>query len=187
MKAHSLFKFSCLAISVLLVCTACNKAPAASDFIKARENDPVMSARNIEVLFSDSGKVQARLTSPLMNRYGGENPLLEFPKGFRVVMFDSVQQTASTITADKGIRKEYAMTMEAWGHVVVRNEKKNEQLNTEHLTWDQNKHRLWSDVKVRITKPDQTLNGTSMESNESFTRYSIEQVSGQMNVKKDSI
>jgi hypothetical protein len=40
---------------------------------------------------------------------------------------------------------------------------------------------------VKITRPDQVLYGTSMESNEAFTRYSIQAPAGEMNVKKDSI
>jgi len=166
---------------------ACSKSPQPDDSIISKENDPVMSAHNIEVLFSDSGKIQARLISPLMNRYIGDVPYMEFPNGFKIFMFDSVQCITSTITGNRGIRKEYARTMEAWGNVIVRNEKKNEQLNTEHLIWDENKHRIWSDVKVKIIRPDQTLNGIRMESNEAFTEYSILQVTGQMNVKKDSI
>ena len=146
-----------------------------------------MSAQNIEVLFSDSGKIEAKLISPLMNRYAGESPFLEFPKGFKIFMFDSVQQISSTIIGNRGMRKEYTRVMEAWGNVVVRNEKKNEQINTEHLIWDENKHTIWSDVKVKITRPDQILYGASMESNESFTRYSIQAPTGEMNVKKDSI
>ena len=152
-----------------------------------KEDDPVMSAHNIDVLFSDSGKVQAHLTSPLMNRYAGESPFLEFPKGFKIFMFDSVQQVTSTITGNRGVRKEYSRTMEAWGNVVVRNEKKNEQINTEHLIWDENMHRIWTDVKVKITRPDQVIYGTRMESNESFTRYTIQDFTGEMAVKKDSI
>ena len=146
-----------------------------------------MSARNIDVLFSDSGRIQAQLTSSLMNRYNGESPWLEFPEGFKVLMFDSVRQTASTISGNRGIRRENAHTMEAWGNVVVRNEKKNEQMNTEHLIWDESKHKIWSDVKVKITRPDQILYGTQMESNETFTHYSIQGITGEMVVKKDSI
>jgi len=172
---------------MLLFLFSCTKAPKTADFIQVKENAPVMSARNIEVLFSDSGKIQARLVSPLMNRFAGENPYLEFPNGFKIFMFDSVNQISSTITGKRGIRKDYARTMEAWGDVVVRNEKKNEQLNTEHLIWDENQHKIWSDVKVKITRPDNILNGTSMESNESFTRYSIQNFTGQMTVKEDSI
>ena len=169
------------------IMVSCSKAPQPNDALKVHEDDPVMSAHNIEVLFSDSGKVEAQLTSPLMNRYAGENPYLDFPDGFKIFMFDSVQQINSTITGNRGIRREYAHIMEAWGNVVVRNEKKNEQINTEHLIWDENKHRIWTDVKVKITRPDQILYGTRMESNESFTDYSIQGVTGEMAVKKDSI
>jgi LPS export ABC transporter protein LptC len=166
---------------------ACNKTPVNPNFTKSPESDPSMSAHNIDLLFSDSGKIQARLTSPLMNRYAGENPYLEFPNGFKIYMFDAEQQTTTTITANRGIRKENTRIMEAWGNVIARNEKKNEQLNTEHLVWDEIRHLIWSDVKVMITKPDQVLNGSRMEANDSFTRYSIEQATGQMNVKQDSI
>lgn len=172
---------------VAMFLAACTKEPVAPGLVKPHADDPVMAAHNIDLLFSDSGRIQARLTSPLMNRYGGESPYLEFPSGFHVTIFDSVMQTASTITANRGIRRENARTMEAWGNVIVRNEKKNEQLNTEHLVWDEHSRRIWSDVRVRITRPDQILNGSSLEANDSFTRYAIQQASGMMNVKQDSI
>ncbi len=187
LKAGSFRLFFPAGAAICFLLLACGKEPAATADVKANENDPVMAAHNIEVLFSDSGKVEARLTSPLMNRYAGESPFLEFPDGFKVTMFDSLQQTATTITANRGVRREFARTMEAWGNVIVRNEQKNEQLNTEHLVWDEGKHTIWTDVKVKITKPDQVLNGLRMESNETFTNYTIQQPTGLMNVKKDSL
>jgi LPS export ABC transporter protein LptC len=176
-----------LLVTVMLFMGSCSKAPEAIETLKVREEDPDMSARTIDLLFSDSGKVVARLTSNLMNRYTGDNPYLEFPVGFSVYMYDSVQQVSSTITGDRGVRRENARIMEAWGHVVVRNEKKNEQIDTEHLIWDENRHRIWTDVKVKITRPDQVLFGSRMESNESFTKYTIQDPVGEMAVKKDSI
>jgi LPS export ABC transporter protein LptC len=171
----------------MLSLASCSKEPKPGETLKIKKDDPAMSAKNIDVLFSDSGKIQAHLTSPLLNRYAGENPHIEFPNGFKITMFDSAQQVTSTITGNRGIRREYSRIMEAWGNVVVRNEKKNEQVDTEHLTWDETKHRIWSDVKVKITRPDQVLYGTSMEANEAFTQYSIQNVKGEMDVKKDSI
>ncbi len=173
--------------SLLLFLGSCSKSPQPNPAIKVTEDGALMSARNIEVLFSDSGKVEARLTSPLMNRYAGEAPYLEFPNGFKIYLFDSIQQITSTIVGNRGIRRENTHIMETWGNVIVRNEKKNEQLNTEHLVWDERQHRIWTDVKVKIIRPDQILYGTRMESNESFTRYSIQGVTGEMAVKSDSI
>lgn len=146
-----------------------------------------MSARNIDVLFSDSGRVSARITSPLLNRYGGDDPYLEFPKGFTIVLYDSILRSSSSISGNRGVRRENARTMEAWGNVVVRNEQKNEQLNTEHLIWEEGRNLIWSDVKVKITTPDKILYGDGMSSNEAFTEYTITNPTGQMMVKKDSI
>lgn len=187
MKTDLSYRLFCFLFFTGFLLFSCSKAPKSNDFVASKVNDPVMSAHNIEVLFSDSGKIQARLISPLMNRYTGESPYMEFPNGFKIFMFDSVQHITSTITGNRGIRNESGHTMEAWGNIIVRNVKKNEQLNTEHLVWNQNKHRIWSDLKVKITKPDQILNGIQMESDEAFTEYSILQVTGQMNVKQDSI
>lgn len=170
-----------------LLAAACTKGPPASPTTQVRKEDPAMAARDIEVLFSDSGVVEARLTARVMHHFEGSDPYIDFPEGFRVEFFDSLNRVSTTITGDRGMRKETTRTMEAWGHVVVRNELKNEQLNTEHLVWDENHRSIRSDVEVKITRPGQTLNGTSLESNESFTRYSIEGVTGEMNVKNDSL
>jgi LPS export ABC transporter protein LptC len=177
----------CPLIIPLLLLLSCSKAPKPNESLKVHVEDPVMSAGNIEILFSDSGTVLSRLTAPLMNRFAGDDPYLELPRGFRIAIYDSSRQVTSTITGNRGLRRETAHTMEAWGNVVVRNELKNEQLNTEHLIWDVNRHRIWSDVHVKITRPDQVLYGSGMESNESFTRYSIQDPSGEMNVKSDSL
>jgi len=148
---------------------------------------PMVSAKNIEVIFSDSGKIQARLNSVLLNRFGGKDPCMEFPKGFKILMFDSGPRVETSITGDYGKRRENFHIMEAKGNVVVRNEIKKQQLNTEHLIWDENKRKIYSDVKVKITTPDKVLYGNGLESDESFSWYRFTNVTGEMTVKKDSI
>lgn len=148
---------------------------------------PVMSAKNIEVVFSDSGQVQAKLYSILLNRFEGGESYLEFPKGFRLEIYDSAFRVETTIKANYGKRLESRRIMEAKGNVVVRNEIKNQQLNTEHLFWDENRRRIYSNGRVKITTPDKVLYGQGLESNESFSRYTIIRPTGQMMVKKDSI
>jgi len=147
----------------------------------------MMMATEIEVIFSDSGHLQARVTGPLVNRYEGNNGWLEFPKGFTAEMFDSAQRIETTITADYGKRMEVTKIMEARGNVVVRNEIKNEQLNTDILIWNELKHTISTDSPVKITTPDKVLYGTGLESNETFTNYRILRPRGEMKVKEDSI
>jgi urocanate hydratase len=93
----------------------------------------------------------------------------------------------STITGNYGKRRESARIMEAKGNVVVRNEITGKQLNTERLTWDENKRMIYSNVKVKITTADKVLFVEGLESNESFTWYKFTRVTGEMLVKKDSL
>jgi len=151
------------------------------------EDDPLMTATTIDVLFSDSGKIQAHLTSPLLKKYTGEDPCTEFPKGFHLIVFDSVLRPSTTITGNYGKNRDAARIMEARGNVVVRNLLKNKQLETERLIWDENKHLLYSDGKVKITEPAKILFGNGIQANESFTWYKIINPTGQMMVKKDSV
>ena len=146
---------------------------------------PMEMARDIEILYSDSGKIQASLTGPLMIRNEGEESYIEFPDGFKVIFFDSILQEKSQITANYGISYEAKKILEAQNDVVVINLEKHEQLNTEHLVWDQNKHIIYSDVFVKITTPDNVLYGDSLISDEKFDNYTINNVSGEFLIETD--
>jgi LPS export ABC transporter protein LptC len=148
---------------------------------------PALSTRDAEITLSESGKIQAKLYSPLLDQFVSPSAYLEFPKGFRVEMFDSIHRVETTITASYGKRLEEIRVMEARGNVIVRNELKKQQLNTEILTWDERKRLIYTNAPVKITTHDKILYGDGLEANETFSRYRILNVHGQMLVKKDSI
>ena len=85
-----------------------------------------MSAKNIEVLFSDSGKIEAKLNSVLLDKYEGPDPYMEFPKGFNLWIYDSAGRVESSITGNYGKQNELSRIMLAKGNVIVRNELKNQ-------------------------------------------------------------
>ena len=53
-----------------------------------KTNQPVESATNIEVLYSDSARLKVKMTAPVMNRFVSEKPYLEMPKGVNLKFFD---------------------------------------------------------------------------------------------------
>jgi LPS export ABC transporter protein LptC len=175
-----------LLLPVILL-TGCKDDLKTIDVNIQEKTSPAMSAKNIEVIFSDSGKIQAKLYSPLIKRYSGNDPYMEFPIGFKALIYDSVMRVESVITGNYGKRRESARIMEARGNVVVRNEITKKQLNTESLTWDENKRMIYSNVKAKITTADKVLFVEGLESNESFTWYKFKKVTGEMLVKKDSL
>ena len=181
------FPFCALTGVIALFLTGCGNDIETVKSLTQLRTGPNMSAGKIEVIFSESGNIQAKLYSPLLNRYEGQSPYLEFPKGFRIVMYDSLMRISSTITGNYGKRDEVTRIMDAKGNVIVRNELENKQLNTEHLTWDENRQLIFSDVNVKIITQDKILYGSGIKSNESFTWYQIPNVSATLTMKKDSI
>ena len=182
----ALFVCGLLSLMVFLV-SSCGNDVEKVNAITMKDTGPAMTARNIEVILSDSGKLQARLTSVLLNKYGGDNPYLEFPKGFKVLIYDSLQRIESTITGNYGRQDERSRVMEARGNVIVRNELKNQQINTEELTWVENRRLIYSNVKVRITTANKVLYSDGLKANDAFTWYEFINPHGQMTVDRDSI
>ncbi len=146
---------------------------------------PMEFARDIEVYYSDSGQIQAMLKSPLMIRVEDKDSYYEFPEGFEAIFYDSVMEPQSIITANYGISYEQKKQMEARNDVVVRNIQKQEQLNTEHLVWDRKKGIIYSNVFVKITKPDEVIYGDGLTSDQNFDFYEIDNPTGEFQVYPD--
>ncbi|MCF8368415.1 MAG: LPS export ABC transporter periplasmic protein LptC [Bacteroidales bacterium] len=143
-------------------------------------------AKDIEVFYSDSGKIEAYLEGPLMlNITDKEEPYMEFPDGFKVIFFDSLMNEKTIITAKYGINYEKKQIMEARNNVVVRSLDKDEKLETEQLIWDRQKGLIYSEVFVKITKPDEVLFGDGLISDQSFSFYEIKNPSGEFQIYPD--
>lgn len=142
---------------------------------------PVESAKNIKILYSDSGHVQVEITAPILDRYTDEQPYTEMPKGVRAFFYDKGMNVTSRLQAEYGIRYDREMRMEIRKNVVVVNEK-GEQLNTEHLIWDERNQRLKSDEFVKITTKDEIIYGNGFEANQDFSQYRIFNIKGIISV-----
>lgn len=137
----------------------------------------------VEILYTDSGLVQMRVTAPVMNHYTFNVPeaYTEMPKGIYVEFFNDSGKVKTTLKADYAIRFEKNKRTEARNKVVVVNVN-GEVLNTEKLNWDEMKKRIYTDVFVKITTKKDVLRGTGMEANQDFTDYTIRNVSGSSSV-----
>jgi LPS export ABC transporter protein LptC len=155
--------------------------PTVSQII-AGKNHPSETGKSVEIIYSDSGRVKMKLTAAQLDRYVGEKPYIEMPKGVKMFFFDDSFKITSQLKADYAIRYDNEGKMEAKRHVVVVNVK-GDTLNTEHLIWDENKERVYTNAFVRITTADEIIYGDGLESNEDFTKYKITHIKGMFNVK----
>jgi LPS export ABC transporter protein LptC len=152
--------------------------------LTSRSQAPIQEVKDIEIIYSDSAMVQTKVNAPVLNRYESDNPYIEFTKGLKADFYDDQMVIKSRLTADYGIRYERQQKMEAKKNVVVVNEK-GEQLNTEHLIWDEKNAKLYSDDFVTITTANEVLTGNGFVSNQDFTQWKIYKLKGNFPLKKN--
>lgn len=145
---------------------------------------PVESAQDVETIYSDSGDVVVIVKAPQLDRYEGEKSYVEMPKGVKVFFYDSAMNVKSKLTANYAINYEKDKIMEAKNDVVVVNEKQ-EQLNTEHLVWDQKKASIYSDKFVKINTGTEILWGEGLEADERFDKWKIKKPTGSITLNED--
>ncbi len=178
-------KLLSVAAFFLAMFPACVNDPVKVNSLTKKNNLPIEATHNIDVLYTDSALLKIHLTAPELDEYEGNNPYTEMKHGVKVEFFTDSGTVDSYLTADYAIRKTREQKTEAKSHVVVVNIK-GEKLNTEDLIWDETKHRIHTDAFVRITTADQIIEGTGLDSDETFTDYQIKNISGTFyNVLKD--
>ena len=145
---------------------------------------PELTARDIEIMYSEKAKVQIKLVSPYLVKTTEDEPVMYFPEGFTVYFYDSAMHLKSTITADYGISYEKKKLMEARHNVVVENMDKGEKLNTEELFWDRAKQQIYSNKFVKLTTGEQVVTGDGLTSEEPFDEVIITNPKGLIEFKE---
>jgi len=148
---------------------------------------PEVSGKNFETIHSDSGKVKVRILAPELIKYDNlEQPYIEFPRGMKAYFYDDSLKIESVIEAGyvKYYQEEYLW--EAKNNVEARNLKSGEQLNTEHLFWNQEKKIIYSNTSSRIVTAEGTFYGEKgFEANQDLSRWKLKSSKGTVNVKNE--
>jgi len=147
------------------------------------EKLPELSSENIHFSQSEYGKIVISIETPeLTKTKNGEEDdeaeIMEFPKGIRVVQYSSYPDTLTMISANYAVNNSEKGVWEARGNVVAKNVKNQECLNTEYLIWDQKKGIIYSNQKVQVSTPDDIIFGEGFKSDDQFTDWQVEKVTG---------
>ena len=177
---------SILGILALGMLFACENSIKSIQEITMEDTMPDLTAYNIEYERIINEYKKVLLKSPYIIRHEGEEPSTTFPDGFEITFYDTTGKAISFISANYGINLINKKIMQARNNVVVINYETQEQLNTENLVWDQNKHEIYSNTFVKLTSPDRVVFGDSMRAEESFASREIFNISAELEVA-DSI
>lgn len=170
----------CLFFGLLL--TACENSQEELEAL-SKNRIAVEEAKFIESYLSQGGKMKAKLTAPVMNRYQTDSPYIEFPSNLHVDFYNDSLQVQSELFSKYGRYRETEQKVFLRDSVLVFNNRK-DTLKCEELWWDQNKEIFYTDKDVQIHQPDKIIFGKGLEADQSFNWYLIKQITGQVMVPK---
>ncbi len=172
-----------LVIVTFLILSCENKIDVIpkSDFISR----PSLTVKDFETVFTDSGKLQLILSSPLLEQYENKDfPHTDFRHGIKVVFYNGKKDPAGTVTSKYATYTKSNNLWELKDSVVVVNEG-NDKLETEVLYWDQQKDLIYTERFVKITTKDEIVMGTGFESDPQLNRRKIKKVSAKIYLKDE--
>jgi LPS export ABC transporter protein LptC len=148
---------------------------------------PDAAGRKYEILYSDSFRVKVRILAPEIERYARvEDPYIEFPKGLTAYFYDDSLEIEAYIKAKHVIYLEKEYLWEAKHNVEGRNLKTGNQLNTEHMFWDERQQLIYSQSQSRIVNEDGTFYGEKgFEARQDLSWYRLKKSKGVVKVKDE--
>lgn len=172
-------------LSLLLACE--NDLSEVQKFI-VEEQVAIEVGEGVEVVYSDSGRVQMKVIAPILHRHlDKKEPKREFPKGIKVLFMGKDQQIESSLTGKHAIELEHQQRTTFRDSVVVFVLNTGEKLETDHLIWDQKEGKIYTDQLVRMTTIDKQIWGYGFEADREFKNWSIKAVKGELKVDPNNL
>ncbi|GGE13927.1 LPS export ABC transporter periplasmic protein LptC [Psychroflexus salis] len=167
---HILFK----SIAVFIFTAMLFACDGNLDEVKQMNNElsgPQSTTKDINLFYTDSGKVQANLKSPKMLDFSNETfPYREFPIGVEVDFFKK-DSTKNTIISDYAIIYTLTDIIDLRGNVKIVTAD-SAVLNSQQLYWDESEGWLFTDQPYTIQMPNGAVNdGESFDANQNFDTF----------------
>ena len=174
-------------VVMLLLFSACSgRHKDLGNAITERDSLPVMDTKGVMTLISDSGVTRYRINTEEWLVFDKKNPSYwAFEKGIYLENFDSVFNVEASIKSDTAYYYDKQKLWKLISNVHIQN-LKGEKFDTNLLYWDQNKHRVYSDERVRIEQPDHIIYAIGFESDEQLNKYRFFKTEGIFYVDDDS-
>nr|WP_282097935.1 LPS export ABC transporter periplasmic protein LptC [Sinomicrobium weinanense] len=148
---------------------SCNSSFEDIRKIDEPQRFPVGVAENFRLIYTDSARIKATLTSSLSKDFSNQEfPYQEFPEGLKVDFFDK-DKNKSTVTADYGIIYQATDMTDLRGNVILHTHD-GKKLETSQLYWDQKNKWVFTKERFIYTNPEDgtIMNGEGIEFSQDF-------------------
>ena len=136
------------------------------------ETEPDVVGNNVEILYSDSARLQMKMITPLFIQYSSATePRDEFPEGLHVWFYEKTEELKAEITANWAKHDYDTDLWEARDNVVLTNAE-GQILETEQLFWDTKEGIVYSEKYTKATFPNGTVaDGDTFTATQDFSEY----------------
>lgn len=140
--------------------------------MEGREIVPKMEERDMNLIYTDSGRVAAQLRSPKMLDFTDQNfPYREFPQGIQVDFYDKKDGKVNTVEANYAIQYEQTQLVDLQGDVKIVTSDSTI-LTAKQLYWDQDSAWLFTDLEYTIQMNNGTTNnGLGFDARQDFDNF----------------
>lgn len=182
-----LFRIAALILGAAILFFACeNSTLEEIKAFSSPENLPVLEASDFETLITDSGVIRYQVKAPKVLRFETEkDAYLEFPEGVELIRFDENHNITSSLTANYAKQFVAEKKWEAKNNVIATNTQ-GDTLKTEHLIYEEEKDKIYTEEFVRIIKPDQIITGVGFQSDQSLQNWRIKNPKGTIYVTTEN-
>ena len=150
---RNLLPLCCLAAALLIM--ACeNDLRDVEKLANIQQEENVNISKDVTVVYSDSAKVKAELTSPELREYPDSIGQYEFKKGVLIRFFDEFGKESQRIRSDYALQKVKEGLTEFRKNVVV-TMADGSVINTEELFYDEENQRYYNTVPISFHFKDQ--------------------------------
>ena len=164
-----------LFILFLISLLACSNDIEEVNSLMSKEEIKIETARNIEIIYSDSAQIKLVLEAPVLKRHlDKRSPYEEFDQGIEAEFFGANKKPNAWLESKYAVRKEKENIIIVRDSVVLIN-RRNEKLETSELIWNEKDQIASTNKFVMISQPEKgdTSYGYGFESNADFTRFEI--------------
>ncbi len=174
---NQVFYIVLIAISLFFV--SCESNFKEVQKINYSEFVPSGEANEIDLKYTDSGKIKSILISPKMLDYATvEYPFTEFPKGIKVTLYDN-KAKKTFIVSDYAVTFKGSDIIDLKGNVKISSEA-GQFLETEQLYYDQKNEWFFTQKKFKLTDPKGVSYGEGIDFGKDFKRVNSQKINGQI-------
>lgn len=178
---------SAIVVLVLILLPTCvrHDKKQVTDAVENRATMPVLDARDVTTLISDSGITRYRIKARSWQMYDkADPPYWEFPEGIYLENFNLDLSVSAYLEADYAYYDQRAQIWQLDGNVRSLNQL-GEKFETPQLFWSQKDEKIYSDSTITITRETSIIEGVGFESNQEMTKYTIRRPTGIFPIKDE--